>query len=68
MGRIDGLSQPTWDPERAAFMLADLSLAAKPAGDDEDHDETPKHDAENCPFCKVKTKKELAGSGDGRGG
>lgn len=61
-GRIDGLSQPTWDPERAAFMLADLSLKeAKPAEDAATHDKTPKHDAENCPFCKAKTKKELAG-------
>ena len=23
VGRINGLSQPTWDPERAAFMVAD---------------------------------------------
>jgi hypothetical protein len=61
VGRIDGMSQPTWDPQRAAFMLADLSLPAKStSGEDEAHDETPKHDAENCPFCKVKTKKELA--------
>ncbi len=59
VGRIDGLSQPTWDPERAAFMLADLSLEAKPETG-EAHDETPKHDAENCPFCKNKSKKELA--------
>ena len=29
VGRIDGLGQPTWDPERAAFMLADLSLAPR---------------------------------------
>ena len=60
VGRIDGLSQPTWDPQRAAFMLADLSLEAKPETG-EAHDETPKHDAENCPFCKAKTKKELSG-------
>lgn len=60
VGRIDGLSQPTWDPQRAAFMLADLSLEAK-SETDQTHDETPKHDAENCPFCKAKTKKELSG-------
>jgi hypothetical protein len=60
VGRIDGLSQPTWDPQRAAFMLADLSLQAKSDAGGESHDETPKHDAENCPFCKVKSKKELA--------
>lgn len=60
VGRIDGLSQPTWDPQRAAFMLADLSLEAK-SETDQAHDATPKHDAENCPFCKAKTKKELSG-------
>ncbi len=26
VGRVDGLSRPTWDPDRAAFMVADLSL------------------------------------------
>ena len=26
VGRIGGLGQPTWDPEQAAFMIADLSL------------------------------------------
>jgi hypothetical protein len=61
VGRIDGLGQPTWDPERAAFMLADLSLAPTKASEDAEHDATPKHDAENCPFCRAKQKKELAG-------
>jgi hypothetical protein len=61
VGRIDGLGQPTWDPERAAFMLADLSLAPTKAPEEAEHDETPKHDAENCPFCRAKQKKALAG-------
>ncbi len=61
VGRIDGLGQPTWDPERAAFMLADLSLAPTKASEEAEHDETPKHDAENCPFCREKQKKALAG-------
>jgi hypothetical protein len=61
VGRIDGLGQPTWDPERAAFMLADLSLAPTKASEEAEHDETPKHDAENCPFCRAKQKKALAG-------
>ncbi|MHB8954743.1 MAG: hypothetical protein ACYC4U_17350 [Pirellulaceae bacterium] len=61
VGRIDGLGQPTWDPERAAFMIADLSLAPEKGTQQAEHDETPKHDADNCPFCKVKKKKELAG-------
>ncbi len=57
VGRVDGLGQPTWDPDRAAFMLADLSLHK----DEGDHDGAPKHDVDNCPFCKAKRKKELAG-------
>ncbi len=57
VGRIDGLSHPTWDPDRAAFMVADLSLHH----DESDPDGAPKHDADNCPFCKAKTKKELSG-------
>jgi hypothetical protein len=61
VGRISGLSQPTWDPERAAFMVADLSLAMEEETAKTEHDETPKHDDENCPFCRVKKEKELAG-------
>jgi hypothetical protein len=61
VGRIGGLSQPTWDTERAAFMVADQSLAPEEEATKAEHDETPKHDAENCPFCRVKKKKELAG-------
>ena len=61
VGRISGLGQPTWDPERAAFMVADLSLAGEADAAKDEHDETPKHDAEACPFCRVKKKKELAG-------
>ena len=61
VGRISGLSQPTWDPERAAFMVADLSLAGDVEAKPQEHDETPKHDAEACPFCRAKKKQELAG-------
>ncbi len=50
VGRISGLGQPTWDPERAAFMVADLSLALEEEAAKAEHDETPKHDAENCPY------------------
>ncbi len=57
VGRIDGLSHPTWDAQRAAFMLADRSLQH----DEEDHDAASHHDADNCPFCKAKVKKELHG-------
>lgn len=61
VGRISGLSQPTWDPEQAAFMVADLSLAGEEQAAEDEHDETPKHDAEGCPYCRGKKKKELAG-------
>ena len=57
LGRVGGLGQPTWDPERAAFMVADLSLVKE----EPEHDETPKHDADACPFCRAKKKQELAG-------
>jgi hypothetical protein len=57
VGRIDGLSQPTWDPDRAAFMVADTSLVR----DEAEQDGAPQHDADNCPFCRAKTKRELAG-------
>ena len=59
IGQIDGLGQPTWDPERAIFMIADLSLAT--SEDQQDQDLDAKHDADNCPFCRAKKKKELAG-------
>ncbi len=56
VGRIDGLSHSTWDPDRAAFMICDLSLRHT----DVELDGAPKHDADNCPFCKAKAKKEFA--------
>lgn len=61
VGCVSGLSQPTWDPDRAAFMVADLTLANASEAAQAEHDETPKHDADNCPFCRVKKKKELSG-------
>ncbi|MHB8973355.1 MAG: hypothetical protein ACYC3X_24620 [Pirellulaceae bacterium] len=61
VGRIGGLGQATWDPEQAVFMIADLSLAPAQGAEGAKHDETPKHDAENCPFCRATQKKELAG-------
>ncbi len=57
VGRIDGLGQKTWDPDRAAFMLADLSLKSE----EPEHDDNAKHDADNCPFCNAKKQDELAG-------
>ncbi len=61
VGRISGLSQPTWDPERAAFMVADESLSAAHEAAEDEHDRTPQHDAEHCPYCRDQRKKELAG-------
>lgn len=56
-GRISGLNQPTWDPDRAVFMLADLSLEKEELG----HAGDPTHDADGCPFCRAKKQKELTG-------
>lgn len=57
-GRVGGLSQPTWDPERAAFMMSDLSW--EDAGDEKEEAVSPQHDADNCPFCRARKRKELA--------
>lgn len=61
VGRVGGLSQTTWDPDRAAFMMADLSLQEADAADGAQHESAPSHDADSCPFCRAKKKKELAG-------
>jgi hypothetical protein len=61
VGRVGGLTQPTWDTQRAAFLMSDLSLASPDTVATADHDPTPAHDADNCPFCRAKKKKELAG-------
>jgi hypothetical protein len=56
-GRVTGLNQPTWDPDRAVFMIADQSLVKADPG----HAGDPTHDADACPFCRAKKRKELAG-------
>lgn len=61
IGRVGGLSQATWDPQHAAFMMADLSLAGPDAADRAAHASAPSHDADNCPFCRAKKKNALAG-------
>jgi hypothetical protein len=55
VARVGGAAGFTWDPNRAAFTVQDLSAAehAKPG-------ETPQHDAEACPFCRAEKKKVLA--------
>ena len=55
VARVGGAEGYTWDPNRAAFTVQDLSAAehAKPDG-------TPQHDAEACPFCRAEKKKQLA--------
>jgi len=57
VGRVGGLSQPTWDPEQAVFMVADLGLEQHEASEDD----APPHDADNCPYCRARKQKELAG-------
>jgi hypothetical protein len=55
VARIGGVEGYTWDPNRAAFTVQDL-----PAAEHAESEETPQHDAENCPFCRAKKKKLLA--------
>jgi hypothetical protein len=56
LARIGGSDGPTWDPDRAAFTVTDLSLAAE----DAQAHESPQHDADSCPFCRARKKKRLA--------
>jgi hypothetical protein len=51
--RIGGLDEPVFDPERAAFLVADLSLDLNQP----DHG----HDGEDCPFCQKKKQEMMAG-------
>jgi hypothetical protein len=55
VARVGGVEGFTWDPNRAAFTVQDLSAAehAKP-------EQTPQHDAQACPFCRAEKKKQLA--------
>ena len=55
VARVGGVEGYTWDPNRAAFTVQDL-----PAAEHAESDETPQHDAENCPFCRAEKKKLLA--------
>jgi len=56
LARVGGGEGPTWDPNRAAFTVTDLSLAAEDA---QPH-ASPQHDADSCPFCRANKKKRLA--------
>lgn len=56
LARIGGGDGPTWDPDRAAFTVTDLSLSLEGA---QTH-ESPQHDADSCPFCRAKKQKRLA--------
>ncbi len=56
VGRIGGLSQAAWDPQRAVFMVADLDLPVH----DAPADGAPKHDADACPFCRDRRDKEMS--------
>ena len=51
--RIGGLDDQVFDPDRAAFMIADMSidLSVSEQG----------HDDENCPFCQKKKQDLMAG-------
>jgi hypothetical protein len=53
-GRIGGVDGQIWDPQRAVFMIVDLEIEPVDA-----EEVGPAHDADNCPFCRAKTKKLL---------
>ncbi len=53
--RIGGIEGETWDPDRAAFGVMDLSRVEP----EQTHDSS-QHDADNCPFCRANRKKLLA--------
>jgi hypothetical protein len=53
--RIGGIEGETWDPNRAAFVVIDMSVV-----EPEQNHESPQHDADNCPFCRANRKKLLA--------
>ena len=55
VARVGGVEGYTWDPNRAAFTVQDV-----PAAEHAESEETAQHDAEDCPFCRAKKKKELA--------
>ena len=55
VARIGGIEGETWDPDRAAFVVVDLSVV-----EPEQTHESPQHDADNCPFCRANRKKLLA--------
>jgi hypothetical protein len=56
LARVGGGDGPTWDPDRAAFTVTDLSLETEDA---QSH-EAPQHDEDSCPFCRAKKQKRLA--------
>ncbi len=67
VGLVGGAGDAIWDPEQAAFMITDVSLAGEQGGEHSvdasgENAEPPKHDADNCPFCRAKRKKLISGS------
>jgi hypothetical protein len=54
LARVGGVGEHTWDPERAAFTVLDLS-----AVDDVSQHKSSDHDADQCPFCRAKERKLL---------
>ncbi len=51
VGRIGAGPSTTWDPQKAAFVIADLGSSP----DDFAHDHSGDHD--QCPFCQAKADK-----------
>ena len=54
LARIGGIDDQTWDPNRAAFVVIDLSSVEEVS----QHAAT-EHDSDQCPFCREKKRKLL---------
>ena len=54
VGRIGTDAETTWDPGKAAFVIADLTAPAPKSS----HGGAG-HDHENCPFCKAEKKSRI---------
>jgi hypothetical protein len=45
-GRINAGQHDPWEPGKATFVITEAAIELTA------HDKDPKHDADNCPFCK----------------
>jgi hypothetical protein len=55
LARVGSVAENTWDPQRAAFTVLDLSVV-----DEVSEHQASDHDADQCPFCRAKERELLA--------